>query len=222
MKLGYARVSTEDQNPELQTAALKKAGCEHIYTDQGLSGSSTGNRPALKRCLEKLRPGDTLVVWKLDRLGRTVRDLIHMLDGFTQDGICFLSLTEHIETETPTGRAMWQMIGVMAELERSLISERTKAGIAIAKKNGTYSANRFKLHRVHIELAKKMMGKGKTKEAIAEVLSVHPATLWRALRRDSDKQAWKKMQEKKAAARLAAKSQPSPTTASVASAEPLN
>jgi DNA invertase Pin-like site-specific DNA recombinase len=206
LKLGYARVSTEDQNPELQIAALKKAGCEHVYTDQGISGSSTGNRPALKRCLEKLRPGDTLIVWKLDRLGRTVRDLIHMLDGFSQDGIYFQSLTEHIETVTPTGRAMWQMIGVMAELERSLIAERTRAGIAIAKKNGTYSsAKRFKMHRIHIEMAKKMMNEGKTKESIADLFGVHPATLWRALRRDSDKQAMKKIQEKKVEARRAAK-----------------
>ncbi len=119
MKYGYARVSTDDQNPAMQLAALKKAGCKTPVFKDELTGAHV-NRPALARCLKTLQPGDTLIVWKLDRLGRSLRDLIHMLDDFKRQGIKFKSLTEAIDTETPTGRAMWQMIGVLAELERSL------------------------------------------------------------------------------------------------------
>ena len=114
MKYGYARVSTEDQNPAMQLAALKKAGCKTVFKDE-VTGAHV-NRPALARCLKALETGDTLIVWKLDRLGRSLRDLIHMLDDFKQRGVKFRSLTEAIDTETPTGRAMWQMIGVLAEL----------------------------------------------------------------------------------------------------------
>jgi DNA invertase Pin-like site-specific DNA recombinase len=132
MKYGYARVSTDDQTHALQLAALKKAGCKTVYKDDGLSGATT-KRPALLRCLKKLDPGDTLIVWKLDRLGRSLRDLITMLDDLKRREVKFRSLTEHIDTDSPTGRAMWQMIGLLAELERSLISERTHAGVKAAK-----------------------------------------------------------------------------------------
>jgi DNA invertase Pin-like site-specific DNA recombinase len=114
MKYGYARVSTDDQNPALQLAALEKAGCKTVFKDDGISGATT-KRPALLRCLKKLEHGDTLIVWKLDRLGRSLRDLITMLDALKHRGVKFRSLTEAIDTETPTGRAMWQMIGVLAE-----------------------------------------------------------------------------------------------------------
>ena len=114
MKYGYARVSTDDQNTALQLGALKKAGCKTIFKDEGISGATT-KRPSLTRCLNKLRSGDTLIVWKLDRLGRSLRDLITMLDELRAQGVKFRSLTEHIDTETAAGRAMWQMIGVLAE-----------------------------------------------------------------------------------------------------------
>ena len=112
MKYGYARVSTDDQSPALQLTALKRAGCKTIFKDEGLSGATT-KRPDLTRCLKALEPGDTLTVWKLDRLGRSLRDLITMLDDLRARGVKFRSLTEAIDTETPTGRAMWQMIGVL-------------------------------------------------------------------------------------------------------------
>lgn len=105
MKYGYARVSTDDQTPALQLVALKKAGCKNVFKDEGLSGATT-KRPALLRCLKKLENGDTLIVWKLDRLGRSLRDLITMLDDLKHRGVKFRSLTEAIDTETPTGRAM--------------------------------------------------------------------------------------------------------------------
>ena len=114
MKYGYARVSTDDQNADMQHAALKKAGCKKLFTDDGISGATT-KRPALLRCLKTLQPGDTLMVWKLDRLGRSLRDLISMLDDLKQRGIKFRSLTEAIDTATPTGRAMWQMIGLLTD-----------------------------------------------------------------------------------------------------------
>ena len=144
MKYGYARVSTDDQTPALQLAALKKAGCKTIFKDDGLSGAAT-KRPALLRRLKKLEHGDTLTVWKLDRLGRSLRDLIAMLDDLKKRGVKFRSLTEAIDTETRTGRAMWQMIGVLAELERSLISERTRAGVKAAKGRGVKFGRKPKL-----------------------------------------------------------------------------
>ena len=124
MKYGLARVSTDDQTPALQLAPLREAACKTVFKDDGLSGATT-DRPALRRCLKKLEPGDSLIVWKLDRLGRSLRDLITMLDELKRRKVKFRSLTEHIDTDTPTGSAIWQMIGLRAELERSLISERT-------------------------------------------------------------------------------------------------
>lgn len=122
MKYGYARVSTDDQNSALQIAALKKERCNQIFKEDGLSGA-TIKRPALLRCLKKLEPGDMLIVWKLDRLGRSLRDLITMLDELKRRGIKFRSLTEHIDTDTPTGRAMHRD-GSFVPV--SLIDERTE------------------------------------------------------------------------------------------------
>src|SRR6516162_2445769 len=156
VKYGYARVSTDDQTPALQLAALKNAGCKTIFKDAGLSGATT-KRPALLRCLKKLDRGDTLIVWKLDRLGRSLRDLIAMLDDLKQRGVKFRSLTEAIDTDTPTGRAMWQMIGVLAELERSLITERTRAGITAARKRGVKFGRKPKLDPEQLEHAREML-----------------------------------------------------------------
>src|SRR6202043_1158046 len=153
---GYARVSTEDQNPAMQLAALKKAGCKTVFKDE-VTGAHV-NRPALARCLKKLETGDTLIVW---RLGRSLRDLIHMLDGFKQQGVKFRSLTEAIDTETPTGRAMWQMIGVMAELEKSLITERTRAGVKDAKRRGVKFGPKVKLTPDRLSHARKLIDQGK-------------------------------------------------------------
>lgn len=134
MKVGYCRVSTDDHNPDLQLAALKRAGCKQIYTEKA-SGVHV-KRPQLTKCLASLQTGDVLVVWKLDRLGRSLRDLIVLLDDLKARDIACRSLTEAIDTETLTGRAMWQLVGKLAELERSLIQERTKAGRAAAKARG--------------------------------------------------------------------------------------
>jgi DNA invertase Pin-like site-specific DNA recombinase len=182
MKYGYARVSTDDQNPAMQLAALKKAGCKTPVFKDEVTGAHV-NRPALARCLKTLQPGDTLIVWKLDRLGRSLRDLIHMLDDFKRQGIKFKSLTEAIDTETPTGRAMWQMIGVLAELERSLISERTRAGAAAAKARGVKFGRKPKLTPQQIEHARKLLAKKNppARDEVAALFKVNRSTLYRAL-----------------------------------------
>jgi DNA invertase Pin-like site-specific DNA recombinase len=180
MKYGYARVSTEDQNADMQLKALKSAGCRTMFTDEGLSGATT-KRPALARCLKTLQRGDTLTVWKIDRLGRSLRDLIAMLDDLRARGVKFRSLTEAIDTDTPTGRAMWQMIGVLAELERSLITERTHADIQAAKIRGVKFGRKPKLTPQQIEHARNLRKQGDSANAIAPLLRVSRATLYRAL-----------------------------------------
>ena len=181
MKYGYARVSTDDQTPALQLAALKKAGCKTVFKDDGLAGATT-KRSALLRCLKKLAPGDTLIVWKLDRLGRSLRDLITMLDELKQRGVKFRSLTEHIDTDTPTGRAMWQMIGLLAELERSLVSERTRAGVKAARRRGVKFGRKRKLTPQQLDHARALIEKGEhDRQSIAELFKVSRTTLYRAL-----------------------------------------
>src|ERR1035441_331908 len=180
MKYGYARVSTDDQNPALQIAALKRDGCKRIFKDEGISGATT-KRPALLRCLKTLKHGDSLTVWKLDPLGRSLRDLITMLDDLKQRGVKFRSITEAIDTQTPAGRAMWQMVGLMAEFEYSLISERTKAGIVAARARGVKFGRKPKLTPQQITHARKLIDAGERREDVAALLNVDRTTLYRAL-----------------------------------------
>jgi DNA invertase Pin-like site-specific DNA recombinase len=179
MKYGYARVSTDDQNPALQIAALRKAKCAHIFQDK-LTGATT-KRPQLTRCLKTLRAGDTLIIWKLDRLGRSLRDLITTLDDLRDRGVHIHSLTENIDTETPTGRAMWQMIALLAELERSLIIERTRAGMQAARARGIRPGPKPKLSPQQIEHARKLYKQHESATAIAGILRCSRATVYRAL-----------------------------------------
>ena len=151
-----------------------------IFTDDGLSGPTT-NRPALLRCIKTLKPGDTLTVWKTDRLGRSLRDLISMLDDFRDRGIEFLSLTEAIDTKTPSGRAMWQMIGILAELERSMIAERTRAGVAAAKARGVKFGRKSKLTRQQITQAIKLIEQSESPDDVAASFHVGRSTLYRAI-----------------------------------------
>ncbi len=179
MKIGYARVSTEDQNPDLQLTALRRAGCGKIFTDKATG--TNAKRPALAKCLKALKAGDVLTVWKLDRLGRSLRDLIALLDDLKGQGVAFQSLTEAIDTETPTGRAMWQMVGILAELERSLIQERTKAGRAAAVARGVRMGRKRLLSAQQVAHARKLIGQGEGPDAVAKSLSVSRRTLYRAL-----------------------------------------
>jgi len=176
MKIGYARVSTDDQNPDLQLDALKKAGCQKIYIDKA-SGAKR-QRPELNKCLAALDADDVLIVWKLDRLGRSLHDLIGFLDDLKERKIQFQSLTESIDTKTPTGRAMWQMIGILAELERSLIQERTKAGRAAAKARGVKMGRKPKLTPQQVKHAQKLIDEGESPATVAKLLNVARSTLY--------------------------------------------
>ena len=179
MHLGYARVSTEDQNPDLQWTALKQAGCTRLFTDRA-TGAHV-QRPELKKCLKALSEGDTLTVWKLDRLGRSLRDLISLLDDLKVRGVAFRSLTEAVDTTTPTGRAMWQMVGILAELERSLIQERTQAGRVAAMARGVKMGRKALLSAQQVIHARKLIEQGEPHDAVAHSLNVSRRTLYRAL-----------------------------------------
>ena len=144
MKYGYARVSTDDQNADMQRAALKKAGCKETFTDEGISGA-TAKRPALRRCFKELQRGDTLIVWKLDRLGRSVADLDDLMQQLEKRGVHFRSLTEEINTATPGGRLVFHIFAALAQFERSLIKERTSAGAKAARDRGTKFGRKPKL-----------------------------------------------------------------------------
>ncbi|WP_092105779.1 recombinase family protein [Pontibacter chinhatensis] len=134
MLIGYARVSTLLQNSDLQQDALTQAGCEKIFTDK-ISGT-VAERPALTKAKEVLRRGDTLVVWRLDRLGRSLKDLIEWMNYLEQEGIALISLQESIDTSTATGKLVFHIFASMAEFERNLIKERTMAGLAAARARG--------------------------------------------------------------------------------------
>jgi DNA invertase Pin-like site-specific DNA recombinase len=179
MKIGYARVSTDDQNPDVQLTALKGAGCSKIFTDKATGANA--NRPELTKCLKTLKTGDVLTVWKLDRLGRSLCDLITMLDDLKGQGVPFQSLTEAIDTETPTGRAMWQMVGILAELERSLIQERTKAGRAAAVARGVKMGRKRLLSMQQVAHARKLIEQGEGPNNVAKLLNVSRRTVYRAL-----------------------------------------
>lgn len=130
--IGYARVSTQDQNFELQCEALAKAGCKKIFENK-VSGTQA-DRPGLAKTLEMLREGDTLVVWKLDRLGRSVKQLVDLVGDLHKQGVQFRSLTDSIDTGTPSGRFFLHVMASLAEMERELTAERTRAGLEVAKK----------------------------------------------------------------------------------------
>ena len=179
MKIGYCRVSTEDQNLDLQLTALKRAGCKRIFTDKA-TGAHV-KRPELAKCLKALKAGDVLIVWKLDRLGRSLHDLIGLLDDLKTRDVAFRSVTESIDTSTPTGRAMWQMVGMLAELERSLIQERTKAGRAAAQARGVKMGRKPLLNAQQVAHARKLVGQGERPDDVARLLTVSRRTLYRAL-----------------------------------------
>ncbi len=180
MKIGYCRVSTNDQNPDMQLTALKRVGCKKIFTDKA-TGAHV-KRPELEKCLQAIKTSDTLIVWKLDRLGRSLHDLIALLDYLQVRGVAFKSLTESIDTTTPTGRAMWQMVGILAELERSLIQERTKAGRAAAQARGVKMGRKPLLSVEQVTHARKLLEGGERSAQVARLLKVSRRTLERALR----------------------------------------
>jgi DNA invertase Pin-like site-specific DNA recombinase len=166
--------------PRCKLAALKRAGCARIYHDKGFAGGIYAKRPALTRCLATLRSGDTPIVWKLDRPGCALRDLIAMLDGLRARGVDFRSLTEALDTTTPAGGVMWRTVGMLADLERSLISERTRAGVKAAQRRGVKFGRKPVLTPRQIDHARKLIDK-EGRQHVADLLKVGRSTLYRAL-----------------------------------------
>jgi DNA invertase Pin-like site-specific DNA recombinase len=177
MLVGYARVSTHEQNLELQLSALKKIGCEKLYQEH-LSGKKD-NRPALQLALEVLRKDDTLVVWKLDRLGRTVKGLINLVTQLQQKDIHFKSITDNVDTSTPSGRVFFHVMASLAQMERELMVERTKAGLAVAKAQGRIGGRKRKMTKSKMESAKKLLASGTSPKDVARNLGVSIPTLYR-------------------------------------------
>ncbi len=183
MKVGYARVSTDDQNSSLQRDALQRAGCDIIFADEGVSGT-TASRPSLDRALAALKEGDTLVTWRLDRLGRSLANLISIVTRLEHRGVAFNSLTEAIDTRTASGRLLFHVMGALAEFERSLISERTRAGLDAARRRGAPLGRPNKLSEEQVRAAIVEMESGRISlRALAHRLGVSPATVERAIRR---------------------------------------
>lgn len=177
MIIGYARVSTDDQKLDLQTQALKAAGCEKIYEDH--ASGKRENRPGLVGAMDNLREGDTLVVWKLDRLGRSLKQLITFVEDLGQRGIHFRSLTDNIDTSTTSGRFFFHIMASLAEMERELIVERTRAGLKAAREMGRTGGRRRLMTDSKIEAAKRLLNSGIPAKEVAANLGVSIPTLYR-------------------------------------------
>jgi len=177
MIIGYARVSTDDQSLDLQLDALKKEGCEKIYQDT-ISGMKK-NRPGLDEALSHLRKGDTLVVWKLDRLGKSLKGLLDLIEKFYQAEIQFKSLTDGINTTTSVGRFFFNIMGSLAQMERELMMERTQAGIKAAKERGRVGGRKRALVNSKLDAARKLLDEGIPRRDVAEIMKISLATLYR-------------------------------------------
>lgn len=177
MLIGYARVSTQDQNLELQIEALKKAGCEKIYEEK-ISGAKT-ERPELARTLNDLRKGDVLVVWKLDRLGRSLKDLVNIITDLSSREVQFKSLTDSIDTATTSGRFFFNVMASLAQMERELNQERTNAGLEAARKSGRVGGRKRVMTESKKEAAIKLMAAGVPPKDVAQNLGVSVPTLYR-------------------------------------------
>jgi DNA invertase Pin-like site-specific DNA recombinase len=178
MLLGYARVSkADDQDTAVQTGTLKAAGCTRVFEERASGGR--WDRPELQRLLDQLREGDAIVVWKLDRLSRSLKDLLHILEKIDAAGASFRSLTEAIDTSGPAGRMMMQMLGCFAEFERAMVRERTRAGLTAARARGRTGGRRPKLLAQQKTEVLGMLAAGRTGAEIARIFRVHRATISR-------------------------------------------
>jgi len=186
MLVGYARVSTFEQHLDLQVDDLRKAGCEKIYSDK-ISGI-TSKRAGLEEALSYMREGDTLVVWKLDRLGRTLKHLIQFIQDLQEKGIHFKSLKENIDTTSSTGKLIFHIFGALAEFERDIIIERTKAGLEAARARGRKGGRKPKLDSSKVNMALAAYeGKKTTVQEICKNLGVTKPTFYKAIRNISAK-----------------------------------
>jgi DNA invertase Pin-like site-specific DNA recombinase len=183
MIIGYARVSTQDQNPQLQLDALASGGCEQVFEEKA-TGTSR-ERPELNACLRSLRTGDTLVVWKLDRLARSMKDLVEIVHDIEKRGVGFRSLTDAIDTTSPGGKFVFHVFGALAEFEHGLIRERTIAGLAAARARGRRGGRKPKLSKGDVRKAAAMLRDPLvTKTEVAEHFGVSRVTLNGSLLRE--------------------------------------
>jgi DNA invertase Pin-like site-specific DNA recombinase len=181
MKIGYARVSTSDQKLDLQIDALELAGCEKIFIDDGVSGAKR-DRPQLNAALEFARDGDTLVVWKLDRLGRSIQHLIEEVNGLEARGVGFVCLEQAIDTTTPGGKLVFHIFAAMAEFERDLIRERTNAGLAAARARGRNGGRPSALKPEQVAMGRALAKEGSMSiTAICEQLGCSRSTYYRQI-----------------------------------------
>ncbi|MDF7662140.1 recombinase family protein [Erwiniaceae bacterium L1_54_6] len=177
MLIGYVRVSTNDQNTDLHRVALQSADCELILEDK-ISGTKA-DRPGLRRVIKTLKAGDTLVVWKLDRLGRSMRNLVMLIEELKEKGINFRSLTDSIDTGMPMGRFFVHIMGALAEMKRELIVERTTAGLAAARAKGRIGGRQRIMTPEVVERARRMIANGATLNQVAMVLELSSQTVYR-------------------------------------------
>jgi DNA invertase Pin-like site-specific DNA recombinase len=182
MLIGYARVSTNEQNLDMQRDALQKEGCAQIYTD-AVSGTKA-HRPGLEDALSHLRTGDTLVVWRLDRLGRSLRHLIDTVTDLQENGIGFKSITESIDTTTSGGKLVFHIFGALAEFEREIIKERTKAGLQAARARGRKGGRRTALTAKQIQIAQGLYAAHTPVKEICQTLGISRATFYRYVNED--------------------------------------
>lgn len=178
--IGYARVSTRDQDPALQLDALRQAGCDRVFVD--VASGALSQRPELDAALAFLREGDTLCVWRLDRLGRSLKHLIEVVGLLEARGVGFRSLTEAIDTTTPSGRLLFAVMGALGEFEADLIRERTRAGLEAARARGRRGGRKPKMTPAKREVAVRMHADGRSPDEIAAVLGLSRSTVYRHLR----------------------------------------
>jgi DNA invertase Pin-like site-specific DNA recombinase len=177
MLIGYARVSTDDQSLDLQLDALRQVGCKRVFTDK--ASGARENRRGLTEALSHLRAEDVLVIWKLDRLGRSVKGLVDFVGELADREVQFRSLTDGIDTSTPTGRFFFHVMASLAQMERELIAERTKAGLAAARQRGRLIGRKRSMTPSKIESAKQLLSTGMPPREVAQNLGVSVPTLYR-------------------------------------------
>ena len=183
MRIGYARVSTQDQDPQLQLDALAQAGCEDIFSEK--QSGAAKERPVLEQCLRNLRKGDTLVVWRLDRLGRSLKDLVEIITALEGREVGFQSIKENIDTTNAGGRLIFHIFGALAEFEHALIRERTKAGLDAARARGRVGGRKPSLSKADIKKAAAMLRDPMiTKTEVAKHFGVSRVTLNESLKRE--------------------------------------
>lgn len=181
MVIGYARVSTDEQTNKAQTAALKQAGCERIYEEK--ESGQRDDRPELAKCLDRLEKGDKLLVWRLDRLGRSLRHLLETVNWLKSRAVTFISLTEHFDTGTASGRLIFHVFASLAEFERELIRERTVFGLQAARARGRLGGRKRLLTDKQIKEVRQMWNDNRhSKEQIGKLYSVSKSTIDRVVR----------------------------------------